>query len=78
MSRGRGLPRAAAAAVLLVGALLAGALLAGGLTAAVASAKPAPDPAADGVIDAQPFAADSGDKRPRASPTASWAGTRVP
>ena len=73
MSRGRGLPRAAAVAV-----LLAGALLAGGLTAAVASAKPAPDAAVDGVIDAQPFAADSGDKRPRASPTASWAGTRVP
>ncbi len=71
MSRGRGLPRAAAVAV-----LLAGALLAGGLTAAVASAKP--DAAVDGVIDAQPFAADSGDKRPRASPTASWAGTRVP
>ena len=60
MSRGRGLPRAAAAAVLLVGALLAG-----GLTAAVASAKPAPDAAVDDVIVVQPFAADSGDRCPR-------------
>jgi hypothetical protein len=61
MSRGTRLPRAAAAAVLLVGALLVGALLAGGLTAAVASAKPAPDPALDDAIVAQPFAADSRD-----------------
>ncbi|HEX6673656.1 MAG TPA: hypothetical protein VF486_01325 [Actinomycetes bacterium] len=55
MNPGRGLPRAAAAALPLVGALLAG-----GLTAALASAKPAPDPAADDVIVVQPFAADSG------------------
>jgi len=56
MNPGRGLPRAAVAAV-----LLAGALLAGGLSAAVASAKPAPaPPAGDAIID-QPFAADSGD-----------------
>ncbi len=51
MSPGRALPRAAAAAV----------LLAGGLSATVASAKPAPDPAADDATIAQPLAADSGD-----------------